>query len=117
MSDVRTTGVVVHLDEAEPAKHAAVIRNILNLLADLDDGSPIVLVAHGPGLDAVVQGSHNTDGIEELVRREVEIAACANTLRSRGLDESGLLPGVRVVPAGVGEIVRRQRQGWAYLRP
>jgi intracellular sulfur oxidation DsrE/DsrF family protein len=111
-------GVVVHLDEADPARQRLVLANVTNLLADLgDELGPVELVVHGPGLDAVLVGSDLAAPLADLVSQGVVLAACANTLRARGLAESDLLEGVRLVPAGVGELVRRQRQGWAYLRP
>jgi len=39
----------VHLVEADPDRHAAVLRNIANLRTELDDGSEVELVVHGPG--------------------------------------------------------------------
>ena len=36
------TGVVVHLDEAAPEKHASVLRNISNLLTELGAGKECI---------------------------------------------------------------------------
>ncbi len=110
-------GVVVHLDDPEPAKHAGVVTNVANLLADLDDGSPVELVVHGPAYTSVLREAPEAGRIGDLLARGVIVAVCANTLRGTGTSEDQLLPGVTVVPAGVGELVRRQRDGWAYLRP
>jgi len=38
-------------------------------------------------------------------------------MRAQQLSPEALLPGVGIVPAGVAQLVRRQREGWAYLRP
>lgn len=37
-------GVVVHLDEGEPAKHEAVLRNISHLMSELGADTPLELV-------------------------------------------------------------------------
>jgi intracellular sulfur oxidation DsrE/DsrF family protein len=111
-------GVVVHLDEADPARQRLALANVANLLADLGPaGVPVELVVNGPGLDAALQGSALAPELAGLQGRGVVVAACANTLAARGLDRRALLPEVQVVPAGVGELVRRQWEGWAYLRP
>ena len=46
----------------------------------------------------------------------VVFAACSNTLRGFHIDVKQLIPGVLVVDSGVAEVVRRQEQGWAYLK-
>jgi intracellular sulfur oxidation DsrE/DsrF family protein len=33
------------------------------------------------------------------------------------IDRSMLAEGVTTVRSGIGELVRRQREGWAYVRP
>ena len=110
-------GVVVHLNEADPDKHSAVLRNVLNLRADLGPDVPVEVVVHGAGLGIALAGSAKAGHIAELVADGVAFAACENTLRSRDLSAEQLLPGVVVVPSGVGELARRQLSGWAYLRP
>lgn len=111
------TGVVVHLDEASPEKHASVLLNISNLLNELGDETPVELVVHGPGLLAVIAVAPHCAKVHELLGRGVTVAACANTLKGMNISVDGLVEGVHVVPSGVAELVRRQRQGWAYLRP
>ena len=110
-------GVVVHLDEAGQDKHAAVLTNIANLLSELGDTTPVELVCHGPGVDLCLRGGPAGEQLEALIGRGVTVAACRNTMRGRGITPEQLASGVVVVPAGVGELVRKQRQGWAYLRP
>jgi intracellular sulfur oxidation DsrE/DsrF family protein len=43
-------------------------------------------------------------------------AACNNSLINRKIDKSALLPFVTVVPSGVAELVKKQAEGWQYLR-
>lgn len=107
----------MHLDEAERDKHQAVVRNMGNLLDDLGDGSPVELVTHGPGVALCLADSPVADGLRRLMDRGVVVTACENTMQSLDIDRSQLAPGVVTVPAGIGELVRRQRQGWAYVRP
>lgn len=110
-------GVVVHLDEAEPDKHASVLRNIRNLADELGGESPIELVVHGPGIAAVLDDAVHADQIRQILSRGITVSACANTLREKDVPTNRLLAGVQVVPAGIAQLVRRQREGWAYVRP
>jgi intracellular sulfur oxidation DsrE/DsrF family protein len=47
----------------------------------------------------------------------MQIVACENTMTNQKVTRAQILPGVTYVNAGVVEIMRRQQQGWAYLRP
>ncbi len=38
-------------------------------------------------------------------------------MRGQKLQKSDMLGGIGYVPAGVVEIMQKQQQGWAYLRP
>lgn len=110
-------GVVVHLDEADPTKHASVLRNIENLLDELHDDSPVELVVHGHGISAAVADGPNADQLRHVLGRGVRVAACGNTMRRERITNEDLLDGVTVVAAGVAQLVYRQREGWAYVRP
>lgn len=119
-SDAPTTdGIVVHLDEPGPDKHASVLQNISNLVKELGDRTTVELVVHGPGLDAVLRTASTAedDKLTTVMDLGIGIVACANTMRARDLHESDLHDGVGVVPSGIAHLVRRQRQGWSYLRP
>jgi intracellular sulfur oxidation DsrE/DsrF family protein len=113
----RPAGVVVHLAEALPERHRAVLQNVRNLRAALDDGIPVELVTHGPGVDLVVTGSQTRADLAAVVSSGVDVLACRNTLQARGLGTNDLLPQVGTVDSGVAHLARRQLAGWAYLRP
>ena len=117
MEGVTDRGVVVHVSEADPERHLAILRNVANLRADLGPGIPIELVAHGPGVELLTGESGLTQKLTELESTQVSLCACANTIKARGLAPNALLPEVKVVASGVGHLARRQLAGWAYLRP
>lgn len=110
-------GVVVHLDEADPAKHAAVLRNVSNLIAALEPEAEVELVVHGPAISLLLPGSPHTETLQALQQRGLTVDACNNTLRSERITPEQLTPGAVIVPSGVAHLVLRQREGWAYLRP
>lgn len=111
-------GVVVHVNDNDVDHLTAVLRNVANLVRDLDGAAPVEVVAHGSGLDLVLTGGPFQDALNELVTGGgVGFVGCGNSLRGRNLPTEAVLPGVRIVPAGVGQLTRRQWQGWAYLHP
>lgn len=113
-----TYRVLFHLDEADRAKHESVLRNIRNLLDDLGaDKTQVELVTHGQGLDLLTGQTDQGERVRELIEQGVTVAACNNTLRERHIPAERLLPGVTIVSSGVGELVRREAEGWLYVRP
>ena len=104
--------VVVQVSEVEKVQQA--VRSIINLLNDLgDELEEVEVVFHQSAITAVIdEGS-----VGPLLQwGKVRVMACRNSLRAQGIDERSLVKGVRIVNSGVGEIVRRQKEGWIYLR-
>ena len=52
-----------------------------------------------------------------LMPQGLAIRVCNNALKAFGVDPAELWDGVEIVPAGVVEVVKLQREGFAYLRP
>ncbi len=115
--DDNPRGVVVHLTEADTTKQAGVIKNINNLLNELGANTPVELVVNGPGMTAVLTDAPVAGQLRELLGRGAIVAACSNTMRERSISVHELIDGVTVVPAGIAQVVRRQWEGWAYVRP
>jgi intracellular sulfur oxidation DsrE/DsrF family protein len=45
------------------------------------------------------------------------VDACENTMHNAKLAKADMLNGIGYVPSGVVELMQKQQQGWAYLRP
>ena len=92
--------------------------NAANLIKDVGEGGvEAPLLANGAAVEALVPGNEVIAGLAELSGKGVEILACRNSLRSLGMAEEALPGFVRVVPAGITELVRRQQERWAYVKP
>jgi len=107
---------VFQVSEADPAFHEQVLRNVRNTVADLGKDAEVAVVTHGPGLQLAIGATGWSDEVAELVDSGIEVLACSNTMKRLGIEPDELLPGVTTVTAGIGEIVRRQQGGWAYVR-
>jgi uncharacterized protein len=110
---------VFHVSDGSQARGEAALRNIGNLIADLGASNvETELVANGEGVMLLlVQPNRNGERVAELATQGVRFCACAVALRQLGLTSTDLLAQVEVVRTGVGELVRRQAEGWAYIRP
>jgi len=111
--------VVFHLDESVKARADMVLGNIANLIADLgEENVSVELVANSEGITAFLKEPNwHLSKINELMAKGVRFVVCANSLRQAGLGKESLMSQIDVVPAGVSEIVKKQAEGWAYIRP
>ncbi|HEX6137666.1 MAG TPA: DsrE family protein [Casimicrobiaceae bacterium] len=110
--------VVMQVSDADPGKWNLALNNARNLQADLGKNDvEIEIVAYGPGIGMLKADSVVGNRIGEALASGVEVSACENTMRGQKLAKADMLNGIGYVPAGVVEIMQRQQQGWAYLRP
>ena len=108
---------VFHLSESDSAYGARALRNIDNLLTDETVSSTVTLVANGGGVRHLLASSETGDTVRDLIERGVEVCACSNTIAGAEYGRADLVVDVRVVSSGMAELLRRQDQGYAYIRP
>lgn len=109
--------VVWQVADGGAATQERLLRNLTNLIDELGvEGLQVEIVAHGAGLDLLLAQGRAVDTLRGLGERGVVFLACENTMRRRHLASSDLIPGAQAVPSGIAEVVRRQSDGWSYLR-
>ena len=110
--------VVIQVSDAEPAKWNLALNNARNIQTDIGASNvDIEIVAYGPGIGMLKSDSVVGNRIDEAGKAGVKILACENTMRGQKLTHADMLPGIGYVAAGVVELMQRQQQGWAYIRP
>jgi len=110
--------VVIQVSDNDVSRWNLALNNARNLQTDLGiDNVEIEIVAYGPGLSMLKAESPVAPRIDESVLSGMKVSACENTMANQKVTRDQILPGVSFVPAGVVEIMRRQQEGWAYLRP
>lgn len=111
--------LLVHVDLADEQLFTLAMGNISNYLAALPGETyTVVLLANGGAAPFLARkGNLRTETIQALAEKGVSFRVCANALKKAGLTGDELLECVSVVPAGVVEIVRLQREGYAYIKP
>ncbi|WP_298670040.1 DsrE family protein [uncultured Methanofollis sp.] len=100
----------------ETGKTGAVLQAVRNLRLDMGDEVEIEVVAHGDGVKAFLLTGQHVDDIRRMTEEGVRFAVCANSIRAMSFSRDDFQRSVEVVPSGIGEIVRRQSEGYAYLR-
>ena len=110
--------VVIQVSDADEGKWTLALNNAKNIQTDLGAANvDIEIVAYGPGIGMLKLDSPVGGRIDEATTGGVKIIACENTMRGQKLTRADMLKGIGYVPAGVVELMSRQQQGWAYIRP
>jgi intracellular sulfur oxidation DsrE/DsrF family protein len=110
--------VVVQVSDGDPARWNLVLNNVKNLQEELGASKVVVeIVAYGPGIGMLKFDAPTNSRVTDAIKAGVTVQACENTMRNQKLVHADMIPTVSYVPAGAVEIVKRQQEGWAYLRP
>lgn len=111
--------LLLHIDSKDENVMRMVLRNANNYLNALpQEKFELDIVANGGGVVHFTRGHADFARlVEELAQRGVKFKLCANAMNDHGLTKDMIWPVCQVVPAGLVEIVRLQRSGFAYVKP
>ena len=110
--------VVMQVSDNDPAQWNLALNNAKNVQTDLGAANvDIEIVAYGPGINMLKADSIVGNRVDEALAAGVKVVACENTMRNQKLARQDMLPKVDYVMAGVVELMQKQQQGWAYIRP
>jgi intracellular sulfur oxidation DsrE/DsrF family protein len=108
---------IFHVDEI--GKAGLALKNIKNLLSELGESNvQVELLANSEGLHMLIKPAVQFEAqLRDLAAKKVVFSACANTMKEMGITKESLLDFAIVVPSGVGELVKKQSEGYSYIRP
>ena len=115
--------VVIDVSIEGTERWEGILRNIDNLRNELGATQvEIEAVVYGkawPLLARPEKGGATEfhERVEAVVRSGVRVAMCENTMRRVKLTKADLMPFATTVSSAMGELVRKQSEGWAYLKP
>lgn len=123
----RVVKVVFHVSRSDPSLLHEILNEaeaLLNTTAREERTASVRVIASGAGLSLFEKGSSPVSGrISEMKRthqNHLIFNGCGvayKQLKAQRADgELELLPEIQLVDLGVLELMRRQRQGWAYIR-
>lgn len=92
-----------------------VIKNIQNEYGK--DKVEVELVVFGNGVGLLKFDSQLANRIDETLASGAKVLMCQNTMKARKLTNEDMHAGIGYVKAGVVELIEKQRQGWAVIRP
>ena len=110
--------VVFQVSDADVAKWNLTMNNVRNVQQDLGaDKVTIEIVVYGPGIGLLKLESPLAQRIADALGQRVHVVACENTMTAQKITRADMLPNISYVPAGVVELMQKQQQGYAYIRP
>jgi intracellular sulfur oxidation DsrE/DsrF family protein len=109
---------VFQVSDADPQKWNLTLNNVKNVGDDLgQDAVELEIVVYGPGIGMLKSDSAVGKRIAEALKTGVKVVACENTMKAQKLVHADMLPDIGYVPAGVVELMTKQHEGYAYIRP
>lgn len=119
----QTTGaarhrLVIQMSDGDPAKWNLALNNARNVQEDVGAANvDIEIVAYGPGIGMLKMDSPVASRVGDASKAGIKVLACENTMRGQKLTRDDMNAVIGYVPAGVTEIMKKQSEGWAYVRP
>jgi len=110
--------VVFQVSAGDPKIWNLTLNNAKNVQQELGaQNAEIEIVVYGPGIGMLKFDSAVANRIDESVGSGVKIVACENTMKAENLTKDDMLSSLSYVPAGVIELMKKQKEGYAYIRP
>ncbi|MCX6367249.1 MAG: DsrE family protein [Armatimonadetes bacterium] len=111
--------VVVDIVGATPEHWAASLESLAELS---DEGIEACGVVHSHAWPLVAKpekggATELHEQAQVLAQRGVKLVLCENTMRGAKLGKRDLMPFASTVSSAMGELVKRQTDGWSYLKP
>jgi uncharacterized protein len=109
--------IVFDISSSDTAVHSRMIRWI-NLIMDEDPSAKIEVVFYGKSIPMVAKGrSTVADDIQKVIaNKKATFAVCEVAMKANGFVKADLLPGVTTVPDGLYELVKKQAEGYGYIK-
>ena len=124
-ADSTETRIVFHVTSADQSADGELLDDVEQMLnAYQQEGKPlrVEIVTNGDGLDLLRERlSHYRAKIHQLASKykNLTFVACKNTIDrvqvSEGV-EVHILPDAEITGSGVDHVVKRQKEGWVYIR-
>jgi uncharacterized protein len=109
--------VVMQVSNADPRGWRQALNDSLALTKNAGRANvQIEIVAIGAGIGMLRYDSPWPKEVAASQAAGVRILACGETMKSLLLEKDELLPGIDVAPAGLIEVIDRQREGWHYVK-
>jgi intracellular sulfur oxidation DsrE/DsrF family protein len=109
--------IVMQLSSADTMVWKGLMNNLKNLKAGWGDSVIIEVVAHGPGIELMMKNkTTQLANIRKHTANGITFYVCENTMREKQIPYDAIIAEGVFVKMGIGHIVKRQEQGWSYIK-
>lgn len=110
--------VIFHVTTDDPKFWNQSLNNMNQIQKILGkDNVDVELVVNGFGIGMLKIESVVGNRVNDAVAGGIKVVACEETMRGQKLTKEDMLGSIGYVPGGVLEVIQRQREGYAYLKP
>lgn len=108
--------VIFQIQSSDSLVYRSIVSQVTNLKKELPDAS-IEILCHGPGIDFLrIEKASYAKRVQALGFQNVSMVACEFTMSQRKIKKDDIVPFASTVPYGIVELVRKQQEGWIYLK-
>lgn len=109
--------LVFQVSDENTGKWSMALSNARNVQEELGADKVIIeIVVYGPGLGMLTFDSPVGSEVAEAISAGIKFVACENTMKGKHLTKDDMLPSLSYARAAVVELMRKQQQGYAYIK-
>lgn len=109
--------LVFQVSDDNTGKWRTALSNAKNVQEELGADKVIIeIVVYGAGLGMLTFDSPVGSEVAEAISAGVKFVACENTMKGKHLTRDDMLPSLSYARAAVVELMRKQQQGYAYIK-
>lgn len=110
--------VVIQVSDDNPKNWNQALNVASNLQNAYGEGKAVIeLVAFGMGINMLKDDAVVANRVRDASSSGVRVYACENSMARFKLKRDDMISAVSYVKTGVVHIIKRQREGWATVRP
>ncbi|WP_126447452.1 DsrE family protein [Sulfuricystis multivorans] len=118
LADSGRLGVAIQVSDDNVATWNQALNVVKNIQASYGkDKVEVELVVFGNGAGLLKFDSQLSNRIDDTLASGAKVLMCQNTMKAQKLTPEDMHAGIGYVKAGVVELIEKQRQGWAVIRP
>jgi intracellular sulfur oxidation DsrE/DsrF family protein len=109
--------VVFELTSDDRKNWETLLNNLENVRKELGPKTQVEVVVHGNGIGFLIKkNDFQKTRMLNLANEGVKFLGCENTMRRKDIKRNALYDFAGTVPAGLAEIIRKQKKDWAYIK-
>lgn len=114
--EVEPLKIIFQLTTDDTLAHKALMKQLTNITS-VEPGVMIEVVCHGPGLSILQKSKSKVqDKIAHFTSKGVTFKACEFSMSERNVPREDILDEAGFVQAGIVHIVKKQKEGWNYIK-